>query len=51
MIHLVIFFRHKGDSLGFCVLPDLDVNVPEALSKLMYKWSSYMRMSIYSYDK
>lgn len=37
-----------ADSRGF-VLPDFDGIVPDVLSKFMYKWSSYIRMSMYSW--
>lgn len=45
---MITFLCHMADSWGFA-LPDFDGIVPDVLSKLMYKWSSYIRMSMYSW--
>ena len=53
----MISYRHIADSRRLALperltLPDFDCEdgiVPEVLSKLIYKWSSYILMSIYSW--
>ena len=45
---------HIADSWWLALVDfdfDFDDNVPDVLSKLIYKWSSYIRMSMYSWAK